>query len=307
VPIPTYDQFIEPLLRFLVARTNGATAKEAHLAVASALGLSEADLQVRLPSGAQLVYQNRNGWAHDRLKRAGLSSSPSRGTWKLTEAGVKFARRTMGGLTDAQIDQLASVSPTSSATPEAADCALIPAEGNVPRTPALASPADRIDQALSELKESVSRDLLEMIGRAPPDFFETLVLDLLHAMGYGTSRADLLRVGGSGDGGIDGVISLDKLGLEKVYVQAKRWKGAVGSPEVQGFMGALQLQGARKGVLLTTSGFTSEAKRAAGMSNGSVVLVDGQRLSDLMIEHGVGVTPKPVMVPQIDSDYFDLD
>lgn len=115
------------------------------------------------------------------------------------------------------------------------------------------SPEERIEAALAELRESVARDLLELIGRSPPEFFEQLVLDLLHAMGYGTSRTDLQRVGGSGDGGIDGIISLDRLGLEKVYVQAKRWKNTVGSPEIQGFMGALQLQAASKGVFITTS------------------------------------------------------
>jgi restriction system protein len=216
--------------------------------------------------------------------------------WKLTEKGVNLARSTRGGLSAVQIDQLAQAITGPSPDPgmtEAGAPTLPP--GGAPQNPAVGSPSDRIDQALLELKESVSRDLLEIIGRAPPDFFETLVLDLLHAMGYGTSRADLQHVGGSGDGGIDGIISLDKLGLEKVYVQAKRWRGSVRSPEVQGFMGALQLQGARKGVLLTTGGFTSEAKRAAGMSSGSIVLVDGQRLGDLMIEYGVGITPRPVM------------
>ena len=151
----------------------------------------------------------------------------------------------------------------------------------------------------------VARDLLENIGRSPPEFFEQLVLDLLHAMGYGTSRDDLQRVGGSGDGGIDGIISLDRLGLEKVYVQAKRWKNAVGSPEIQGFMGALQLQSANKGVFITTSTFTKEARSAAAKARGVVVLVDGARLTELMIEHRVAVTHKALSVPKVDGDYFE--
>jgi restriction system protein len=167
------------------------------------------------------------------------------------------------------------------------------------------SPEERIDAALSELRDVVAQDLLELIGRAPPEFFEKLVLELLHKMGYGTSRSDLQRTGGSGDGGIDGIISLDRLGLEKVYIQAKRWKSAVGSPEIQGFMGALQLQGASKGVFVTTSAFTREAKQAATKARGSIVLVDGERLSSLMIDNGVGVSHKELTVPKVDNDYFD--
>ena len=166
-------------------------------------------------------------------------------------------------------------------------------------------PDERIDAALSELRDSVARDLLENIGNAPPEFFEKLVLDLLHAMGYGTSRSDLKQVGGSGDGGIDGIISLDRLGLEKVYVQAKRWKNPVGSPEIQGFMGALQIQSASKGVFITTSTFTKDAKQAATKSRGSVVLVDGDQLSALMMDHGVGVSHKALRVPKVDNDYFE--
>ena len=119
------------------------------------------------------------------------------------------------------------------------------------------------------------------------------------------NRSDLQRVGGSGDGGIDGVISLDRLGLEKVYVQAKRWKNTVGSPEIQGFMGALQLQGASKGVFITTSTFSREARTAAAKARGSIVLVDGDQLSALMMDHGVAVSHKAIRIPKIDNDYFE--
>jgi restriction system protein len=137
-----------------------------------------------------------------------------------------------------------------------------------------------------------------------PEYFETIVLDLLHKMGYGSSRADLLRVGRSGDGGIDGVISLDRLGLEKVYVQAKRWQGSVGRPDVQGFYGALAGQRANKGVFITTSTFSQQAIDFA-KSVERIVLVDGNKLADLMIEHEVGVTLRSLRVPKLDSDYFE--
>jgi restriction system protein len=137
-----------------------------------------------------------------------------------------------------------------------------------------------------------------------PTFFETIVLDLLHRMGYGTSRTDLKRVGGTGDGGIDGVISLDRLGLEKVYIQAKRWQQTVGRPEVQAFYGALAGQRANKGVFITTSAYTAHATEFA-RSVEKIVLVDGERLAELMIDYEVGVTSRTIKVPKIDSDYFD--
>lgn len=174
----------------------------------------------------------------------------------------------------------------------------------VPPLPHSASPDDRLESALSELKQTVAAELLETLAQVSPQYFETIVLDLLHRLGYGTSREDLQRVGGVGDGGIDGVISLDRLGLEKVYVQAKRWQGAVGRPEIQGFYGALAGQRSDKGVFITTSTFTQQAKDFA-KSVERVVLVDGEKLAALMMEHEVGVSLRPVKIPKLDSDYFE--
>ncbi len=169
---------------------------------------------------------------------------------------------------------------------------------------ATASPDDRLEAALAELRHTVRAELLETLADVAPTFFETIVLEVLHKMGYGTSRADLQQVGGPGDAGIDGIISLDRLGLEKVYVQAKKWQNVVGRPEVQAFYGALAGQRANKGVFITTSSFTSQAVDFA-RSVERVVLVDGAKLTDLMIEHEVGVTLRPVKVPKIDTDYFE--
>ena len=306
MPVPTYDQFIEPLLRYLAAHPSGAAIADVYEALATKMGLTPDERAEMLPSGAQAVYKNRIGWAQDRLKRAGLSSSPRRGFWKLTSDAITLAAK-KEALSQDDLERLASVARTSKLTPPRKDAPAEPASAapTVDLRATTASPEERIESALGELRESVARDLLENIGRAPPEFFEQLVLDLLHAMGYGTSRSDLQRVGGSGDGGIDGIISLDRLGLEKVYIQAKRWKNTVGSPEIQGFMGALQLQGASKGVFLTTSGFTKDAKQAAQKARGSIVLVDGEQLASLMMDHAVGVTHKAVRVPKVDSDYFE--
>ena len=130
-------------------------------------------------------------------------------------------------------------------------------------------------------------------------------MDLLHALGYGINRQDLQRVGRSGDGGIDGIISLDRLGLEKVYVQAKRWQNRVGRPEVQGFFGALAGRRAKKGVFITTSDFTHDAREFAESVSDQMVIIDGKRLTDLMIEFGVGVQHKALRVPAVDGDYFE--
>jgi len=304
--VPTYDKFIEPILRYLASNPSGAPARNAHEAAAQALAVSEADRQELLPSGSQPIYKNRAGWAHDRLKRAGLSSSPRRGYWQLTEQGIAFANSHAAPLSPKDVEQLAigfmdvRLRPASNAE-SLASPSLVQVSSPVS---AVASPDDRLGEAVSELRRSVAAELLETLASVSPSFFETIVLDLLHRMGYGASRADLQRVGGSGDGGIDGVISLDKLGLEKVYVQAKRWQQTVGRPEVQGFYGALAGQRANKGVFITTSGYTAQAIEFA-KSVERIVLVDGARLAELMIDNEVGVSARTVKVPKIDSDYCD--
>ncbi|HXH07442.1 MAG TPA: restriction endonuclease [Vicinamibacterales bacterium] len=301
MPVPTYDRFIEPILRYLADHPDGAPARDVYDAAAAALGLTDADRAELLPSGGQAVYKNRAGWAHDRLKRSGLSTSLRRGFWKLTDAGREFAAANPPPLREEVIEQLAT---------EHNDVRLRPLpERPQPIPPALApspvraSPDDRLEEALSELRQTVAAELLEMLSQVSPRRFEAIVLDLLHRMGYGTSREDLQRVGRVGDGGIDGVISLDRLGLEKVYVQAKRWQGAVGRPDVQAFFGALAGQRAAKGVFITTSTFSAQAVEFA--QTVGIVLVDGERLATLMIDHEVGVTLRPMKIPKLDSDYFE--
>lgn len=296
--LPTFDQFIEPILRHLALHPDGLPARDMHEAAADRLELSTEQREEVIPSG-QLVYKNRSGWAHDRLKRDGLSSSPSRGFWCLTDKGREYARLHPNSLPATEIARLAfprrfpsnGTSTTSDPT-------------NIEAPEPLLSPEEQIETALQQIQESVATDLLERLHQVSPTYFEVIVLDLLLKMGYGANRGDLKRVGGSGDGGIDGVINLDKLGLEKVYVQAKRWQGTVGRPEIQSFYGALAGRRATKGVFLTTSSFSREAIEFAA-SVERVVLVDGRRLANLMIEHEVGVSLKPLFRPELDGDYFD--
>jgi restriction system protein len=304
--VPTYDQFIEPLLRYLVRNPDGVAAKLAHEEAANALGLTEEDRQTLLPSGAQPMYKNRAGWAHDRLKRAGLSSSPRRGFWKVTTEGIAFAKEHPDPFSMELAEKLAmgfiGVKLKPSAGIASAEPAKLPPEAAA--SAAVASPDDRLGQALAELRQSAESELLELLASVSPSFFETIVLDLLHRMGYGASRADLQRVGGTGDGGIDGIISLDRLGLEKVYVQAKRWQENVGRPHLQAFYGALAGQKAKKGVFITTSAYTPQALDFAKSVEG-IVLIDGLRLAGLMIDYELGITARTVKIPKIDGDYFD--
>lgn len=297
MPVPTYDQFIEPLLRVLAQHPDGVAARQAADAAAAALGVTEEQKQELLPSGAQPIYRNRAGWAHDRLKRAGLSSSPRRGSWQITQAGRELLERQPQPLPAEVARELAMGYVDVRLRPEAED-------GGEVCSAAVASPDDRLGEALQELRQAAEAELLELLANVSPGFFETIVLDLLHAMGYGTSRTDLQRVGGAGDGGIDGVISLDRLGLEKVYVQAKRWQANVGRPELQAFYGALAGHKARKGVFIATSSYTAQALDFARSVEG-MVLIDGQRLASLMIDHEVGVNARVMKIPKIDSDYFD--
>jgi restriction system protein len=317
MPVPTYDQFIEPVLRYLADHVEGVPAPIAHDAAATSLGLSEEDRAVLLPSGQQRMYKNRAGWAHDRLKRAGLSTSPKHGFWRLTEAGIAFAKAHPGRLQADLVEKLstdymgvrlkvpgASANETAGGGSQAAGVQPPPANVLVGSS-LTATPDDLLEQALSDLNAAANDELLERLATVSPSFFEVIVLDVLHRMGYGAKRADLQRVGGSGDAGIDGVISLDKLGLEKVYVQAKRWReGVVGRPELQAFYGALAGQKAKKGIFITTSTYSAQARDFVKSVDG-IVLIDGERLASLMIDCEVGVTSRLVRIPKIDSDYFD--
>jgi restriction system protein len=289
--MPTYDQFIEPLLHFLAGQGEPVSTAAVYAALADATGLTPEDRAAMLPSSGQRVYQNRIGWAHDRLKRRGLSSSPKRGAWQLTEQGRAFAK-SHPHLSGDQLENIAS-SWKDGSTPH-------------PSKPPVADlgPEERIEQAVDEIRDSVARDILERIHQASPEFFERLVLELLHSMGYGESRKALQHVGGPGDEGIDGVIALDRLGLDRVFVQAKRWKAAVGGPQVQTFLGAMRLKGTEKGVLMTPGEVTKDARQLAAKTNGNLVLIDGTRLAELMIEHRVGVSDRAVAVPRVDQDFF---
>lgn len=295
MPIPTYDQCIEPLLRHLARRPDGAPVAEVQAAVADDLKITKREREELLPSGAYPVYKSRIGWAHDRLKRSGYSTSVRRGYWKLSEEGFALARR-WKRLPAEEVERIAAQERPVAVGVSAATA---PAAG------AGMSARERVEAAVREITEVVAADVLAMVLDVPPERFERIVLDVLHRMGYGARRQDLRHTGGAGDGGIDGEISLDRLGLERVCIQAKRWRQPLGPEVVRDFIGALDTQHAAKGVLMTTGGVTKEARQTAGRASKSIVLVDGDTLARLMIEHEVGVARKVVHLPELDRDYFE--
>lgn len=310
--LPSYVHFTGPLLQYLGDQHGPVRPRDAYDALAQRLGLSEEDRTARLPSGGQSVLQNRVGWAQDALKRAGLSSAPARGTWLITDAGRKLLEKHGGQIPPAEMARISTVSRdvslrvltgATASTDQQAPIQVAALGGEV--TEDGRSPREQIEAALAQIRGSVAQDLLESITKQTPTEFEDLVLDVLHGLGYGMSREALQRTGRSGDGGIDGVVALDRLGLQKVYVQAKKWQGQVGAPAVQGFKGALQLRGADKGVLITSGTISGPAQDAARQARGAVVLIDGARLAELMIEHGIGVASEVLRIPKIDTDYFE--
>lgn len=300
--LPSYVHFTGPLLEYLAEQLGPIRPRVASDEIARRLNLSNEDRTVLLPSGGQTVLANRLGWAHDALKRAGLSSAPARGTWLITEDGRKFLQGHGSRVSEEEMVRIGNLNRDvrlkGDSTPG----------GAVDDAPAAAdtrSPREQIEDAIGRIKASVASDLLENIAKQTPAEFEDLVLDVLHKLGYGMSREALQRVGRSGDGGIDGIVALDRLGLQKVYVQAKKWQGQVGSPQIQGFMGALQLQGADKGVLITCGEISRPARDTAKQARGSLVLIDGEQLAALMIEHEVGVASETLRIPKVDTDYFE--
>lgn len=297
--IPSYKYCIGSLLEFLGKENRSLKSGDVYEGVAELMGLSAEDKSLLLPSGYQAVYKNRIGWAQDATKRAALTYAPSRGMWQITQAGIDLLKKydfkipkeveneialTKRNIPISEIDGVTDIEP--------------------PTEELESSPEERIDSGVKELNDKAVSDLLEKISEITPQEFETLVLKVLHAMGYGTDMADLQRVGKSHDEGIDGIISLDKLGLEKIYVQAKRWKNQVGSPEIQTFMGALQFKGANKGVLISSGPITKPAYELAKQANGTLVLINGTRLANLMIDYGIGVQHRIIKIATFDEDYF---
>jgi restriction system protein len=300
--VPNYQSFMTPLLREL-ADGSVVRLKDIDAKVYNQLSLTPEQLQLRIPSGKQTYAYHRLGWAKTYLVQAGLIEQPKRAYCNITDIGIQalasgkeidnhylsqfsdfiaFKMRSNKGETEVLQDDLANSSNEQ-------------------------TPQETLETAFETINSALTADILDTILKASPEFFENLVVDLMVAMGYGGSRKDAGQATQySQDGGIDGIIKEDKLGLEMIYLQAKRYTNkTVGRPDLQAFAGALDMHRAKKGVFITTSRFTKEAIDFAGMIEKRIVLIDGERLTELMLEYNLGVSIKQVFeIKTLDTDYF---
>ena len=301
--IPDYQTLMLPVLRLSSDQKEHkfrTTVDE----LADEFGLTDEERTELLPSGNQAVFNNRVGWARSYLKQAGLLASPKRGYFNITSQGIELLSENPKLINISVLERYPEFMEFKARRKEKTNDA---AEETITESPSSETPEDSLASAYRTLRENLEQEILDSIADSSPSFFEKLVVDLLVNMGYGGTRQDAGRaLGKSGDGGIDGIINEDRLGLDVIYIQAKRWEGTVGRPEIQKFAGALQGQRARKGVFITTSNFSKEAVEYASMIESKIILIDGSRLSSLMAEHNVGVsTVGKYEVKKVDSDYFD--
>jgi restriction system protein len=302
--IPDYQTLMLPVLK-LASDEAEHKFSQAVEELADEFSLTQDERSELLPSGSQAVFNNRVGWARSYLKQAGLLDSPKRGFFQITEDGLELLRRNPSKIDSLVLEQFPAFIEFKNRRKDKSED-----EEVSEVTPAQAetqTPEDSLASAYSKLRSSLEADILSSVKEVSPSFFERLVVDLLVKMGYGGNRKDAGKaLGKSGDGGIDGIINEDRLGLDVIYIQAKRWEGTVGRPEIQKFAGALQGQRAKKGVFITTSNFTSEAKEYVSRIDVKIILIDGEMLSSLMVDHNVGVsTIGQYEVKKLDSDYFD--
>ena len=276
--------------------------QDAEESLAESFKLTPAERAELLPSGQQGVFKNRIGWARTYLKKAALIEAPRGAVFKITERGMQTLATNPSKIDVKFLEQWPEFMEFRDVSKPSAVQAQ-PIELSLTTT----TPEEAIELAYLGLREQLAQELLSRIMSCSPTFFEQLVVELLVKMGYGGSRRDAgERIGQTGDGGIDGIIKEDRLGLDTIFIQAKRWQGSVGRPEIQKFVGALQGQRARKGVFITTSSYTSDAVDYASRIDTKVVLIDGKNLSALMIDFDVGVSASAsYVVKRVDSDYFE--
>jgi restriction system protein len=301
--IGNFEYYFIPVLASL--KQNGMMHRRENMDyVAKVEKLSPEDLALKTPRGTS-IFRSRVHWAQTFLARAGAVSRPQRGYLEITERGLKLLTENpqgfkakkfrefpdyadawgRGNTSDDQSDEVVN-SPDSEITPQ-----------------------ERIESAVSEIESALASDIVQRVRNLSPKFLEVVVLELLHAMGYGASESSIEHVGGPGDEGVDGIIHQDSLGIQRIYVQAKRYKAenSIGRPEIQKFVGALAGQGANGGVFITTSSFSADAKDYASKNlSARVVLIDGAEFGLLMVRHGIGVQKrKTFSIVDIDEDYFE--
>jgi len=299
--VPDFQSFLFPLLKAL-GDGEEHSLHEIIETLADQFELNGEDRRELLPSGRQAKFDNRVGWARTYLKKAGLLESTGRGRFRINDRGMAVLRENPPDINVKYLKQYPEFLEFHGGSSKDDENDL--SEDATGKTK---TPEEILETSYQDLRRDLAQDLLDRIMGCSPDFFEKLVVDLLVAMGYGGSRKDAGEaVGRSGDGGIDGIIKEDKLGLDAVYIQAKRWEGTVGRPTVQAFAGSLMGNRAGKGVMITTSQFSKDAKDyVKTIQQPKIVLIDGEQLAQFMIDHDIGVADVATYrVKKVDLDYF---
>lgn len=299
--LPDYQSLMLPLLRF-ASDGKEHSLRETIDALADTLRLTSEERKQLLPSGQQEVFDNRVGWACTYLTKAGLLQKTRRGYYAVSQRGYEILATNPDRIDVKFLNQFEEFKEFRARKGTRSGSIAVEALESEQQT----TPEEALESAYGRLRDSLAAEVLLQVKAASPSLFEKLVVELLLKMGYGGSRQDAGRaIGRSGDGGIDGIIKEDRLGLDIIYIQAKRWEATVGRPEVQKFAGALQGQRARKGIMITTSSFSADARDYVSKIGSKIVLIDGEELANLMIDHNLGVSPMAnYEVKKIDTDYF---
>ncbi len=293
--IPDYQSMMLPLLELLKDKKEHSL-REVIDTLADRFKLTPEERRRLLPSGLQGTFTNRVGWARTYMKKAGLIESTKRGFFRISDRGLELLRQKPSRIDNRLLGQFAEfkqfkalkhMKPTKRIEEEL-------------------TPREALDNAYQSIRNELAGDLLQQLKIVPPSMFENIVVDLITKMGYGGNREDAVAaIGGTGDEGVDGIIKEDRLGLDVVYIQAKRWENTVGRPEIQKFVGALQGKRARKGIFITTSNFSKDAQEYASNIESKIILIDGEKLVQFMIDHNIGVSPYATYdIKKIDIDYF---
>ncbi|MCK9413243.1 MAG: restriction endonuclease [Prolixibacteraceae bacterium] len=297
--IPDFQKIMLPLLSILSDGLEHSTI-ETNEKVARLFDLTDEEINLYLPSGVAKTFPNRVAWAKSHLKMAGLLENTKRSYFKITEAGKRILENNP---TSINLRILKTIPAYQEKTGRVKEEDLSSDLDNIQLS---ATPEETLENSYLKIRKNLAQELLLKIRSCNPSFFEKLVVELLVKMGYGGSIKDAGQsIGRSGDEGIDGIIKEDRLGLDVIYIQAKRWENVVGRPEIQKFIGVLAGQGAKKGVFITTSRYTKEARDYQPRNDTKIVLIDGEQLADLMIDFNLAVSTSTIFeIKRIDNDYF---
>jgi restriction system protein len=304
MPIPDYQTLMLPLLQ-LLADKKEYSFKDAVSILGRQLKLTDQELNELLPSGQSFLFANRVGWARTYLKKAGLLDAPRRGMVSITERGMDVLSKKPKRVDNNLLKQYPEFLEFQNVKKDGSETFPQPDVSQTERQ----TPEETIDSAYQSIRQSLAQELIDTVRRLSPAFFERLVVELLVKMGYGGSIKDAGKaIGKTGDEGIDGTIKEDRLGLDIIYIQAKRWQASntVGRPELHKFVGALAGQGAKKGIFITTSSFSKDALGYAPKNETKIVLIDGVQLAQLMIDYNLGVSVlRAYEIKRLDYDYFE--